>query len=113
MAPDHQVATSTNTAIEQRERDIEQRKPATTQSSQSIDRLTIAIKPIADSLQRLTRQIGRFIDKRLGILSQLIAMNKKHEQSVKDQKLSTLTKQTKQNKINRQYPSRRSRGRER
>ena len=110
---DHQISTSPDTAIKQRERDAEQRKPATTRSSQGIDRLTIAIKSITDDLQRFTRQVNRFIDKRLGILNQLIAMNKKHEQSVKAQKLSALTKQTKQNKINRQYPSRRSRGRER
>ena len=110
---DHQIATSPDTAIKQRERDAEQRTQSTAKSSQSIDRLTIAIKPIADGLQRLTRQVSRFIDKRLGILNQLIAMNKKDEQSVKAQKLSALTKQTKQNKINRQYPSRRSNGRER
>lgn len=91
---DHQITTSPNTAVKQRERDFESRKQATTQSSQSIDRLTIAIKPIADGLQRLTRQSNAFL-KRL-----------------REQRLFKQL-QAKLNKPNRRYPSRRRRGRER
>lgn len=91
---DHQIATSPDTAIEQRERDAESRKQLTAKSSQSIDRLTIAIKPIADDLQRLTRQANAFL-KRL-----------------REQRLFKQL-QAKLNKPHRRYPSRRRRGRER
>lgn len=105
---DHQIATSPDTAIEQRERDAESRKQSTAKSSQSIDRLTIAIKPIADGLQRLTRQVGRFIDKRLGILNQLIAMNKKN-QEVEAQKLRDLSKTNNQAHQQQRIPGKRRR----
>ncbi|AZU40745.1 hypothetical protein [Lactiplantibacillus plantarum] len=67
---------------------------STAKSSQSIDRLTIAIEPIADDLQRLTRQANAFL-KRL-----------------REQRLFKQL-QAKLNKSHRRYPSRRRRGRER
>lgn len=96
---DHQIATSTNTAIEQRERDTEQRKPATARSSQSVDRLTIAIKPITDGLQRLTRQANAYLKR----------LRAKLDQSKRNKQV----RETKLNKTNRHYPSRRRRRRER
>lgn len=58
---DHQIATSTNTAIEQRERDTEQRKPATTRSSQSVDRLTIAIGRVRSTFNDIAEEIRRYL----------------------------------------------------
>ncbi|MDN6053809.1 MAG: relaxase/mobilization nuclease domain-containing protein [Lactococcus lactis] len=103
----------TDTALEQRERN-------TTKSSQSLDHLTRAtgrtrqtasdlganynrqnhrkrrikdaIKPIADGLQRFTKQVGRFVADRLTLLKQLTAMNEQHDQQVKQRKLEELTK---------------------
>lgn len=111
--------TSIATAIKQRERDAESRKQATTKSNQGINSLAIAIRrtdtnahqlagphnreitrkrqlrervtSFTNNLQPVTKQVGRFINGRLGILNQLTAMNKQHEQEVKAQKMRALT----------------------
>ena len=82
----------TDTALEQRERQAQSRKPR-------IDQLRNAVKPIAeglqrftDGLQRFTKQVSRFIDDRLTLLKRLTAMNERHDQQVKEQKLKELTK---------------------
>lgn len=85
--------------------------------------LRATVKPIADGLQqftrqvtnfannvqRITKQVGRFINGRLGILNQLTAMNKQHEQEVKAQKLRALTQannQARQQQITPDEPTR-------
>ena len=123
---------------ESRKQSIEQPKSATAKSIQSIDRLTIAIgrtkqathdletdynrqnnrkrqlservTGFANNLQRIAKQVNRFINGRLGILSQLIAMNKKHEQEVKAQKLRALTQANKQVRQQQRTPDEPTRG---
>lgn len=58
---DHQIATSTNTAIEQRERDTEQRKPATARSSKSVDNLTISIGRVRSTFNDIAEEIRRYL----------------------------------------------------
>lgn len=112
--------TATDTALEQRERDTEPRKPALNQQSTKIERLGTSMQEIndrgshaeqicqrirpavrtiaeglqrfTDGLQRFTKQVSRFIDDRLTLLKRLTAMNERHDQQVKEQKLKELTK---------------------
>jgi hypothetical protein len=102
-----------DTALNQRERATESRKPTVEYREQGIDRLTSAscavrrkqqeIRPavrtiaeglqrFTDGLQRFTKQVSRFIDDRLTLLKRLTAMNERHDQQVKEQKLKELTK---------------------
>lgn len=129
--------TGTANAIKQRERDTKSRKQSTARTSQGIDGLAIAIRrtdtnahqlagphnreitrkrqlrervtSFANNLQPVTKQVGRFITGRLGILNQLTAMNKQHEQEVKAQKLRALTQaneQARQQQITPDEPTR-------
>lgn len=133
---------STNTAIERRKRDSEQQKQDTESRKPKIKQLAIAIRrtdtnahqlagphnreitrkrqlrervtSFANNLQRVTKQVGRFITGRLGILKQLTAMNKQHEQEVKAQKLRALTQannQARQQQITPDEPTRGGRSR--
>lgn len=58
---DHQIATSPDTAIKQRERDAEQRKQSTAKSSQSIDRLTISIGRVRSTFNNIAEEIRRYL----------------------------------------------------
>ena len=114
----------TDTALEQREREVDSSKSATasantalkqrepavaqlTNTSRQLDhqaktvgtthnttrhRLRDAIKPIADGVQRLTKQVDRFISDRLAVLKQLTARNEQYEHAEKERKLADLTK---------------------